>query len=131
MLVDQYLAREVAAGRIAPAWRRAPQAALRVHGHCHQKAFGTFDATVQLLRTLPQSDVAPIESGCCGMAGAFGHEKGHYEASMRMAELALLPAVRANPDATLVAAGTSCRRQIADASGRRVLHPLAVLAEAL
>jgi Fe-S oxidoreductase len=131
MLLDQYLAGEVAAGRIAPAWRRAPQAPLRVHGHCHQKAFGTFDATVQLLRTLPQSDVAPIESSCCGMAGAFGHEKGHYEPSMRMAELALLPAVRANPDAIIVAAGTSCRRQIADGSGRRALHPLAVLAESL
>jgi FAD/FMN-containing dehydrogenase/Fe-S oxidoreductase len=131
MLVDQYLAGEIGAGRIAPAWRRAPDAALRVHGHCHQKAFGTFDATVQLLRTLPQADVAPIESSCCGMAGAFGHEKGHYETSMRMAELALLPAVRANPDAIIVAAGTSCRRQIADGSGRRALHPLAVLAQAL
>ncbi len=130
-LADEYLAAELREGRIAPPWRAQPGRTLRVHGHCHQKAFGTFDATVQLLRTLPQADVAPIESSCCGMAGAFGHEKGHYDLSMRMAELALLPAVRANPDATLVAAGTSCRRQIADGSGRRAWHPLAVLAEAL
>jgi Fe-S oxidoreductase len=130
-LADEYLAAELREGRIAPPWRAQPGRSLRIHGHCHQKAFGTFDATVQLLRTLPQADVAAIESSCCGMAGAFGHEKGHYETSMRMAELALLPAVRANPHATIVAAGTSCRRQIADGSGRRALHPLAVLAQAL
>ncbi|HSN21228.1 MAG TPA: (Fe-S)-binding protein, partial [Usitatibacter sp.] len=128
LLADEYLAREIREGRVAAPWRARPDRVLRVHGHCHQKAFGTFDATLQLLRTIPQADVAPIESGCCGMAGAFGHEKGHFEVSMRMAELALLPAVRAAPQATIVAAGTSCRRQIADGSGRGARHPFAVLA---
>jgi Fe-S oxidoreductase len=104
---------------------------IRVHGHCHQKAFGTFDATLELLRTLPGADVAAIESSCCGMAGAFGHEKGHYDVSMKMAELALLPAVRAAPDATIVASGTSCRQQIADGSGREALHPFTLLARSL
>jgi Fe-S oxidoreductase len=131
MLADEYLAAELRDGRIAAPWRPRPGLALRVHGHCHQKAFGTFDATLELLRSLPGADVAPIESGCCGMAGAFGHEKGHYDVSLRMGELGLLPAVRAAPQATIVAAGTSCRRQIADGAGRRALHPLAVLAEAL
>ncbi len=65
------------------------------------------------------------------MAGAFGHEKGHYDVSMKMAELALLPAVRSAPGAVIVAAGTSCRRQIADGAGRDALHPFAYLAEML
>jgi len=130
-LADEYLAGEIRAGRVAPAWQAQPGRVLRVHGHCHQKAFGTFEATLELLRTVPGAQVTAIESGCCGMAGAFGHEKGHYEMSMRMAELALLPAVRAAPEATIVASGTSCRRQVADGSGREAKHPLAVLAEAM
>ena len=131
LLADEYLARELREGRIPAPWRERPGLALRVHGHCHQKAFGTFDATLALLRTLPGAKVDAIESSCCGMAGAFGHEKGHYDVSMRMAELALLPAVRAAPEATIVAAGTSCRRQVADGTGRRALHPIAVMAESL
>jgi FAD/FMN-containing dehydrogenase/Fe-S oxidoreductase len=131
-LIDQYLARELAAGSVQLAWRSRPSIpALRVHGHCHQKAFDAFDATLALLRTIPGADVRSIESSCCGMAGAFGHEVGHFEASMAMAELALLPAVRAAPEATIVAAGTSCRQQILDGSGRRALHPIVAVAEAL
>jgi len=130
-LADEYLAAEIRAGRATPAWRAQPGQVLRVHGHCHQKAFGTFDATLELLRTLPAAEVAAIDSGCCGMAGAFGHEKGHYEVSMRMAEAALLPAVRSAPEATIVASGTSCRRQVLDGSGREAKHPFVVLAEAL
>jgi len=131
MLADEYLARELREGRIQPAWRKRLEGPLRVHGHCHQKAFDVFGATLALLRTVPGADVGAIESSCCGMAGAFGHEKGHYDVSMRMAELALLPAVRAASDATIVAAGTSCRQQIADGAGREALHPLAVLARCL
>jgi FAD/FMN-containing dehydrogenase/Fe-S oxidoreductase len=151
MLADEYLAREIREKRITPPWRSASDSAnesanqsapcasghggggrvVRVHGHCHQKAFGTFDATLELLRTLPDANVSAIESSCCGMAGAFGHEKGHYDISMKMAELALLPAVRAAPEATLVAAGTSCRQQIADGAGREALHPFTLLARSL
>ena len=130
-LVDEYLAREIRAGRISPAWKAQPPRAIRVHGHCHQKAFGTFDATLELLRAIPGADVAAIESGCCGMAGAFGHETGHYEVSMKMAEAALLPAVRSAPQAEIAAAGTSCRKQIGDGTGRRARHPIALVAEAL
>jgi Fe-S oxidoreductase len=100
-----------------------------VHGHCHQKAFGTFDATLALLRTLPGAKVEAIESSCCGMAGSFGHE--HYDVSMKMAEAALLPAVRGAPDAAIVAAGTSCRQQIAHGAGRDAVHPVVLLAGAL
>jgi Fe-S oxidoreductase len=101
---------------------------VRVHGHCHQKAFGTFDATLDLLRSVPGAEVAAIESSCCGMAGSFGQEVGHYEVSMKMAEAALLPAVRAAPEAAIVAAGTSCRNQIGHGTGRRALHPMTFLA---
>ena len=127
-MIDQYLAGEMAAGRITPPWRRSP-GTLRVHGHCHQKAFGAFDATLALLRTLPGAKVEPIESGCCGMAGSFGHE--HYDVSMKMGELALLPAVREAKGATIVAAGTSCRQQVEHGTAREAKHPIVVLAEAL
>jgi Fe-S oxidoreductase len=129
MLVDEYLAARIASGEIAPPWRNAPAQPIKVHGHCHQKAFGTFDATLALLRSLPGASVEPIESSCCGMAGSFGHE--HYDVSMKMGEAALLPAVRAAPGAIVAAAGTSCRQQIAHGAGRVAKHPLVVLAEAL
>jgi FAD/FMN-containing dehydrogenase/Fe-S oxidoreductase len=128
MLVDEYLAGEIGSGRIAAPWKKVP-VEVRVHGHCHQKAFGTFDATLALLRTLPGARVEAIESSCCGMAGSFGHE--HYDVSMKMAELSLLPAVRASPGAAIAAAGTSCRQQIAHGSGRPAVHPIVLLAEAI
>jgi Fe-S oxidoreductase len=129
MLVDEYLAARIASGEIAAPWRKAPAQPIKVHGHCHQKAFGTFEATLALLRSLPGATIEPIESSCCGMAGSFGHE--HYDVSMKMGELALLPAVRAAPGAIVAAAGTSCRQQIAHGAGRVAKHPLVVLAEAL
>ena len=130
-LVDEYLAREWEEGRARPQWKGDSPLSIRVHGHCHQKAFGTFEATLAMLRAMPGADVAAIESGCCGMAGSFGHEKGHYDVSMKMAEAALLPAVRAAPSAAIAAAGTSCRQQIVDGTGRVAKHPVAILAEAL
>ncbi|HET7728614.1 MAG TPA: FAD-linked oxidase C-terminal domain-containing protein, partial [Usitatibacter sp.] len=128
-LADEYLAAELREGRIAPPWRKPSAETLRVHGHCHQKAFGTFEATLALLRSLPGAKVEAIESSCCGMAGSFGHE--HYDVAMKMGESSLLPAVRAAPDATIVAAGTSCRQQIVHGTGRDARHPFVVLAESL
>ncbi|MEO5693395.1 MAG: FAD-linked oxidase C-terminal domain-containing protein [Usitatibacter sp.] len=128
-LADEYLAHEITAGRITLPWRNAPVRPLRVHGHCHQKAFGTFEATLTLLRAIPGAQVEAIESSCCGMAGPFGHE--HYDVSMKMGEAALLPAVRAAKDATIVAAGTSCRQQISHGAQREAQHPLAIVASAL
>jgi Fe-S oxidoreductase len=130
-LADEYLAAAIAEGKVAPPWKAAPASSIRVHGHCHQKAFGTFDATLELLKTLPGCDVKAIESSCCGMAGSFGHEKGHYDVSMKMGEAALFPAVRAARDCSIAAAGVSCRQQIVDGTGRVAHHPLALLAEAL
>ena len=98
------------------------------HPHCHQKALVGAKGTADALKLLPGADVAVLDSGCCGMAGAFGYEKEHYDLSVRIANLALLPALRAEPNATVVATGTSCRHQIHDLTGRTALHPLELLA---
>jgi FAD/FMN-containing dehydrogenase/Fe-S oxidoreductase len=133
-LVDEYLELEIRADRLKLNLR-PPTSDLRrrilIHGHCHQKAFGTFDHTVALLKAIPGAEVSAIESSCCGMSGSFGHEKGHYDVSMRMAEAALAPAIRAQAEATVAAAGVSCRQQIADTTGRVARHPITILAEAL
>ena len=77
-------------------------------------------------------EVATIEASCCGMAGAFGYEAEHYDVSMKMAELSLLPTVReADAETLIVADGTSCRHQIADGAGRPARHAALVLAEAI
>ncbi len=98
---------------------------VRVHGHCHEKAFGADGATLEVLGAIPDLEVEAIPAGCCGMAGSFGYETEHAEVSRRIAELELLPAVRAlADDEWLVANGTSCRHQIADlanATGRHVV----------
>jgi Fe-S oxidoreductase len=109
-----------------------PQTRALVHGHCHQKAFGAFDAVLEVLRLIPNLQVEPITSSCCGMAGGFGYEKEHADISRAMAELDLLPAVRdAGPDTLIVADGTSCRHQIANGTPREALHVAQLIARAL
>jgi Fe-S oxidoreductase len=113
-----------------------PERRALVHGHCHQKAFDVAGHVVTALRWIPGLDVEMVESGCCGMAGAFGYGVDHYDVSMRMAELSLLPAVRTAPaDTLIVADGTSCRHQIADGTRndrrRDAVHAIRVLARAL
>lgn len=103
-----------------------------VHSHCYQKSMGTATNVLTMLGLIPGATVEEIPSGCCGMAGSFGYEKEHYEVSMAIGEQVLFPAVRgARDDTIIVAAGTSCREQIKDGTGRRPLHPIEVLAEAL
>jgi Fe-S oxidoreductase len=77
------------------------------------------------------SDVEVVDSGCCGMAGLFGYERGHYEVSMKMGERRLFPAVRGAAERVVVAPGTSCREQILEGTGRRALHPAEYLAQLL
>ena len=86
---------------------------------------------LDVLRLIPGAKPELIESSCCGMAGSFGYEAEHYDISMQMAELSLLPAIRSAPDALIVADGTSCRHQIADGAGREALHLARVLADHL
>jgi Fe-S oxidoreductase len=103
-----------------------------VHGHCHQKAFGVMPKLLDTLRLVPGIEPRVIESGCCGMAGSFGYEAEHYELSMKMAEAALLPAIRRLPaSAVVIAPGTSCRHQIDDGVGITPLHPARFLRDAL
>jgi len=104
----------------------------RVHGHCHQKAFGAFPDALAALRRVPGLDARPIESSCCGMAGAFGYAAENRDSSRAMGELSLAPAVRAAADADLIVAdGTSCRHQIADLTGREAVHSVRVIDAAL
>ncbi|MGX1105980.1 FAD/FMN-containing dehydrogenase/Fe-S oxidoreductase [Bradyrhizobium elkanii] len=131
LLFEEFLVREAEAGRLAlPLGAVAGKAV--VHGHCHQKSFGAFKPVEKVLRLVPGLDVKTIESSCCGMAGAFGYGADTYQASIEMAELSLLPAVRsADQDTLIVADGTSCRHQIKDGSGRTPLHVASVLAMSL
>jgi FAD/FMN-containing dehydrogenase/Fe-S oxidoreductase len=131
LLFEEFLVREAEAGRLALPLGPVAGKAL-VHGHCHQKSFGAFKPVEQTLRLIPDLKVETIESSCCGMAGAFGYGADTYQASIDMAELSLLPAVRgADADALIVADGTSCRHQIADGTSRAALHVARVLAMSL
>jgi Fe-S oxidoreductase len=131
LLFEEFLVREAEAGQL-----KLPLGALGVralvHGHCHQKSFGAFKPVEKTLRLIPELKVETIESSCCGMAGAFGYGADTYAASMEMAELSLLPAVRCADAGTIVVAdGTSCRHQIKDGTAREAVHVARVLAMSL
>jgi len=131
LLFEEFLVREAESGRLQLPLQPIAKEAL-VHGHCHQKSFGAFDAVTQVLRLIPDLAVETVQSSCCGMAGAFGYGSDTYDVSMQMAEASLLPAVRqADADTLVVADGTSCRHQIKDGAGREVLHVARVLAMSL
>ncbi len=101
-----------------------------VQGHCHHKAIMKFEPEEYVLRKIGL-DYEHLDSGCCGMAGAFGFEAKHYDISMRIGERVLLPAVReAAPDTFIIADGFSCREQIAQSTGRQALHLAEVLQKA-
>ena len=132
VLIDEFLAREAARGRItAESFTEQPRQ-IKLHGHCHQKALASLAPTVQAL-CLPQNfSVETIPSGCCGMAGSFGYEREHFELSMQIGDMVLFPAVReAAADVLIAAPGTSCRHQIKDGTGRTALHPVEILHAAM
>ncbi len=132
MLFEEFLAREAEAGRLGDLALKPVAGRALVHGHCHQKAFAAMGAVERTLHLIPELEVGVIESSCCGMAGAFGYEAEHHEVSMKMAELSLLPAVRAaDGDTLIVADGTSCRHQIHDGAARDAIHVARVLERAL
>jgi Fe-S oxidoreductase len=132
LLLEEFLAGEARRGELKLALRETGKREAYLHGHCHQKALGTMPDVVAALQLVPGLSVKPIESSCCGMAGAFGYEANHYDISMRMAERSLLPAVRGAPsDALIVADGTSCRHQIEDGANRSAVHVARVLESAL
>ena len=104
-----------------------------LHGHCHQRALVGTQPTVKMLSLPTQHNVTVIDSSCCGMAGAFGYEKAHYDLSMKIGELRLFEAVRekAPGSFTLSAAGFSCRHQLEHGTGVQPKHPVEVLCEAI
>jgi Fe-S oxidoreductase len=130
-LFEEFVESECAAGRFQlPLTPMEGRTAL-LHGHCHQKAFGTVGAAVKALQLIPDLTIETFDSSCCGMAGSFGYEAEHYEISLKIGELGVLPRMRAASADTLLAAnGTSCRHQIADATGREVRHLVRILDDA-
>ncbi|MFT3802654.1 MAG: FAD-linked oxidase C-terminal domain-containing protein [Burkholderiaceae bacterium] len=132
LLFEEFLVREKAAGRLTLPLAPLHKHKVLVHGHCHQKAFEAFTPVQTVLKWIPEVDLRVVESSCCGMAGAFGFERKHFDVSTKMAEASLLPAVReAGDDALIVADGTSCRHQILDGAQRHALHVAQVLAESV
>ncbi len=131
-LIEEFLVAEHRAGRLQLSFKPLPQKRALLHGHCHQKAFDAVSPVQTLLKLIPELEVELVESSCCGMAGSFGYEAEHRAVSLQMAELSLLPAVRAAGEDTLIVAdGTSCRHQIGDNTARRAEHAIRVLSRAL
>ncbi len=132
LLIDEFIAREAGKERICREMFTKEPRDIRLHGHCHQKSLTSLTSTVKALELPVNYKVQVIPSGCCGMAGSFGYEKEHFDISMKIGELVLLPAVRSAPADTIIAApGTSCRHQIKDGIGRIAQHPAEILYDAL
>jgi Fe-S oxidoreductase len=132
LMIDEFLEREIKAGRILKDQFTKEKKHIKLHGHCHQKALASTSPTLSVLGFPDNYTVEEIPSGCCGMAGSFGYEKEHYDLSMKVGELVLFPAVRETKAEIMIAApGTSCRHQIKDGTERSALHPVEILFDAL
>ena len=130
-LFEEFVESERKAGRFDLALTAMPGRTALLHGHCHQKAFGTAAAAAAALQMIPELKVETFDSTCCGMAGSFGYEAEHHAMSLKIGELGVLPTMRAAaPDTLLAACGTSCRHQIADGAGREARHIVRILDEA-
>jgi Fe-S oxidoreductase len=131
-LIDEFIASEIEKGNIRKEQFTKEQRTIKLHGHCQQKALSSVAPSVKLLSLPENYKVETIPSGCCGMAGSFGYEKEHYDLSMKIGELVLFPIVRMQVDDVIIAApGTSCRHQVKDGTGKKALHPVEVLWNAL
>lgn len=138
LLFDEFLCREIDAGKINPAAFQTSDIEIFLHGHCHQKALVGVEKTARLLQYVAPEKVHVIPSGCCGMAGSFGYEKEHYSTSMAIGEMILFPVVRKALQGNnkkdipvVVAPGISCREQILQGTGVHALHPITVLYNSL
>jgi Fe-S oxidoreductase len=132
LLFEEFIAREIEEKRLDKKRFTSEKKIIKLHGHCHQKALSSMVAPKRMLSLPENYSVQLIPSGCCGMAGSFGYEREHYDVSMKIGELVLFPTVRQQPDDVVIAAaGTSCRHQIKDGTGRKAKHPIEILWEAL
>ena len=131
-LVDEFLANAADQGKIRKEQFSTEKRHIKLHGHCQQKALSSSLHSKKILSLPEQYTVEVIPSGCCGMAGSFGYEKEHYDLSMQIGEMVLFPAVRNAAAETIIAApGTSCRHQVKDGTGKKALHPVEILHDAL
>lgn len=127
-MIEEFLAKELDAGKIDVKLFRERKALIKLHGHCQQKALSSLTPVKKILTRFGSNEVHIIPSGCCGMAGSFGYEKEHYDLSMQIGELVLFPAVRKQPENVIIAAaGTSCRHQIKDGTGKKSYHPVEII----
>jgi FAD/FMN-containing dehydrogenase/Fe-S oxidoreductase len=130
MLIEDFLISLHQNGKLSLRFKETTSKIL-FHGHCHQKALSGTSTSLAALRLIPGLQVEEIDSGCCGMAGAFGYEREHYELSMAVGAQKLFPAIAANPDAQIAINGVSCRHQILDGTNRQPRHIAEILREAL
>jgi Fe-S oxidoreductase/FAD/FMN-containing dehydrogenase len=131
-LLEEFLSLEISAGHIHSGQFTKEARRVKIHVHCHQKALGDQKSTFDVLNLPENYSATLIPSGCCGMAGSFGYEKEHYAVSMKIGGLKLFPTVlKTEPGVIIAANGTSCRHQILDGTGRRALHPVTILRDAL
>ena len=129
---EEFLAKEIENGNVDKTLFTSEKKTLKIHGHCHQKALSSTNASFQILNLPENYTVTILNTGCCGMAGSFGYEKEHYKVSMQVGEDTLFPKVRnCSSDTEIAAAGTSCRHQIYDGTKRLAKHPITLLKEAL
>lgn len=132
LMFDEFILRGIEKGDISPDQFVSDEKEILLHGHCQQKSVASTAPTIKMLSLPANYKVKEIPSGCCGMAGAFGYEKEHYELSMKIGELVLFPAVRSAEEKIIISApGTSCRHHIKDGTGRLAKHPVEILYEAL
>jgi FAD/FMN-containing dehydrogenase/Fe-S oxidoreductase len=131
-LIEEFLAAEIERGAVKANLFTKETNTIKIHNHCHQKSLSNQKVTFDILNLPCNYSVSIINSGCCGMAGSFGYEKEHYDVSMQIGELKLFPAVRKTDENVIIAAnGTSCRHQIFDGTGKKALHPISILKNAL
>jgi len=132
LLFDEFIKAEIETGNITRNQFTSETRKIKLHGHCQQKAVASTEPTKKMLSFPENYSVEEIPSGCCGMAGSFGYEAEHYDLSMKVGELVLFPEIRNSEKETIWAApGTSCRHQIKDGTGRKALHPIEILYDAL
>ncbi|MBT5369831.1 MAG: anaerobic glycerol-3-phosphate dehydrogenase subunit C, partial [Nitrospinaceae bacterium] len=130
-LLEEFLVHLKEKGKLDLPLRKLPGRAL-FHGHCHQKSLVGSGPSLEVLKLIPGLEVEEIPSGCCGMAGAFGYQKEHYDISLAIGGMKLFPAIKeSNEDTYVIANGVSCRQQIDHGTGRQARHLVEFLADAI
>ncbi len=131
LLLEEFLNMLQQEGRLNITFKETPRKAI-FHGHCHAKSLVGTAPAMAVLRLVPGLEVEESGAGCCGMAGAFGYEKEHYDVSMAIGGQRLFPAISSSgPESEVVVTGISCRQQIQHGTGRGPRHLAELLAEAL